>query len=294
MVLKDIAMVGKAIKSVLTGLKIGSGIGIVVQLLESFQPLMKVIGSFLKVLSLLLSPIQYLVTGLLVPVLLFLKPLALLVKKLMLPFFQLAMQSMVKGSEKVSEGDTAGGMAYILLGAGILISGLSTVFLALSFELLNMVTNLVANLLLLILSIFLPISDENINSILSNLDTLMSTVQGTMLEQIINGITATAALVGLDSTQFENDAKSALSNALSIDLTTPLTDFADANAAAIKEIVTDNPNSFSNTIKTLAADLGAAGKAKIEELFGQAEKKVLEANDFYSPLTQTTSHPYGV
>lgn len=293
MVAQALAAIGPVIGSVVKGLNIGTGLSVIQSIMQQFRPLVSVVSNLMKMLLLVLSPLQYLLTGLLIPILLILKPIAILVKKLMMPFFSLAMQAMVGGAELITEsGEVADGAALFTVGAMTLLNGVGAILTVLSMQVVQMVGDLFLNLFLLIFGIFIPISETQRDAVLSEYQTQTDNLFSTILGAMTDSVAQLNQMAGLDTTQFKTDANDLISELFSGDtgfgstMSTDVNNYYNATSLACEEVVASGTNSFLSTVKTLAEELGKAGKDKVETLMAEAQSRADEIANarWYDPI----------
>ena len=103
------------ISSVFKSLKIASILAIIVSIVTSFKPLMKIISGIGKMISYLLQPIAMVIMTLLYPILIILKPIMIAINQLMAPFTKAAMQLFGEGETTKGVGVLMGGISIVLI-----------------------------------------------------------------------------------------------------------------------------------------------------------------------------------
>jgi len=148
---------GGMMKTVLSGIGIGSVIGIVAMIAGNMKSLMNLVGSIIKMISFLVKPIADVIMVLLMPILMMLKPVVLMVNQIMAPFIKLGMQLMREGMTMMAGGNMVGGAAAMGAGASVMMSGLSSVIVALSGGIINMLIDVSGQMLTLSLNMLVNI-----------------------------------------------------------------------------------------------------------------------------------------
>ena len=149
---------GNIFKGVISGLGIASGIGIIVQALMSFKPLVNLVQKIIDVLAKFLQPIVEILFVFLLPVLGLLMPILKLFNLMMMPFrkaaYKLAGESMKNISEGMISGDAGQmgqGFTQALLAGGTLFMGIQVAMLKALIEFAKILNSLLAGIVGLLL-----------------------------------------------------------------------------------------------------------------------------------------------
>ena len=295
MVVSEIKSIAKGLKSVLSGMKVGSGWGIILEIADGMKGLMQMVGVLLKLITNLMSPIANVIMGLLYPILLILKPLTIGLQRIMQPFFELGLEAMRQGAELMVDGDLAGATEMFAAGAAILLGGLGTVIAASMYTTVTTFASLILELMLLIAGTIIPISEEKKDEIMEEAQLMWGTMFGSFLSMGVDQIAGLANLVGLDTAVFEKDAKEGIFNFLLGEdgveklLTDETLNYTEIQEVAIKDMLGTGSVGLTSTTQTLADDLGKAGVSKVNQILAEAREKaaaiVAAANDRASSIT---------
>ena len=248
---------GNAMKGVLKGLGIATGIGLIVQIVSSFSALISIISNIFKIISMVLKPVADLLMVLLMPILMFLKPIVIVLNQVMQPFTRLAMQIMREGGKKLQEGDTGGAMAAFGGAATVMLSGISSVLLVITSEIQKtMITSLTTAMKMLVgiaieslkvfVSLFSSLFPETSAKVIEGLDGIredafsgLDKMEGFLHTKINNArdttITSMIAIageigtqLGLSTSSFKQDALNRISGVLHTDPDSMLEGFREA------------------------------------------------------------------
>jgi hypothetical protein len=279
MVVSEIKSIAKGLKSVLSGMKVGSGWGIILEIADGMKGLMQMVGVLLKLITNLMSPIANVIMGLLYPILLILKPLTIGLQRIMQPFFELGLEAMRQGAELMVDGDLAGATEMFAAGAAILLGGLGTVIAASMYTTVTTFASLILELMLLIAGTIIPISEEKKDEIMEEAQLMWGTMFGSFLSMGVDQIAGLANLVGLDTAVFEKDAKEGIFNFLLGEdgveklLTDETLNYTEIQEVAIKDMLGTGSVGLTSTTQTLADDLGKAGVSKVNQILAEAREK---------------------
>jgi len=255
--------VGGAIKGALNALGIGSVIGLIITIASSFKALMSMVGTILKMIGLLLKPIADVITVLLMPILFIIKPFVILVNQIMAPFIKLAMGVMREGAKSLKDGDIAGA-ATAFAGAGaIMMQGLNSVLIALSTQFMKMIVDIVFSVASKVVGVIVGIfgvSQETVDAkFKEGADKVKSGIDliGAESSVLIAGLSVTIAeQFDVNTDKFKN---SVVKNIFGLfdkadkeSITGTMVkvlgvDFKKAGVDAIKNAITDDPDSVATT-----------------------------------------------
>lgn len=283
---------GIAIKGVLIGLGLASGVGLIALIITSFKPLVSMISNIFKLISLILKPISDMFTVLLLPILLIIKPIAAALKQIMLPFLQLGIQIMRMGSEKISEGDLVGGTEFLTLGAMTILEGLGVVILTAASAVIQMLAEIVLQLSLLLLSLFIPGLDAKIPDIMTAFREGSGLFFTSILGMIVNGIDEANKELGIETGSFRDDTINKIAEflgtdgALAISFVDKVVGFTDDLGTNLKSIVIgDDPLSAKSVFTLMVDEMEAVGKVKIKNMISSVKFQLDQlANDMTAGL----------
>lgn len=255
-----VGKMGKAFQGAIKALGIASLVGLVAKMVSSFSALLNVVGSIGKLISLIFKPIADALMILLMPLLYLMKPIVLALNELMRPFIKLSLDVMKQGAKMLQAGETQAGLEAFGGAAAIVISGLSTIIVALTSQLLKLFFTIATNS---IGSLF-GFSEETINNAVSNINTFIDD-QAIIVSARLGGYAAAIGeTFGVSIDQFRTDHRNAIENLFHG--SEGIMDkygivFEDTRALLSKEIrdtMVDDPNSFMNTIDAVNKQLQAA------------------------------------
>jgi hypothetical protein len=279
MVVSEIKSIAKGLKSVLSGMKVGSGWGIILEIADGMKGLMQMVGVLLKLITNLMSPIANVIMGLLYPILLILKPLTIGLQRLMQPFFELGLDAMRQGAEMAVDGDLTGATEMFMAGAAILLGGLGTVIAASTYTTVTTFASLILELMLTIMGFIIPISEEKKNEILEEAQLMWGTMFGSFLSMGVDNIAGIATMLGVDTGDFEKEAKEGIYTFLLGEdgveklLTDETLNYTEIQEIAIKDMLGTGSVGLTTTTQTLADDLGLAGVDKVNQILAEAREK---------------------
>lgn len=193
----DSSSIASGMKGVLEGLGIGSGIQIIAGIIKSFQPVLNIVSSVMKVLGVLLSPVSDLIIGLLIPIILIFKPIAIALNQIMMPFLLQAIAFFKVGAETGDATATA-------LGFSTLLSGLNAVIIVIFAEILELVLTSGLSLIASIVGLFSSSGETFIrDELMGNISGLVETAAAAAIAGMALNIIDLNKMIGLDMTKFE-------------------------------------------------------------------------------------------
>lgn len=139
--------IGNIFSTALKGLGIASGIGIIVQIIQQFKPLIKIAGQIIKILFEFLRPIADAITLLLKPILLILRPILKIFNQMMQPFRKIVNKLSIESAKAIQEGDIGRGLALAGLAFTTLLKPISDLLLNVQGELLKLAVEGIEQLL---------------------------------------------------------------------------------------------------------------------------------------------------
>ena len=254
--------IGKAFKGAMKAIGIGSIIGLILKIVSSFQSLLDVVASLVKIVTLIFKPLADALTILLLPLIFLLKPIVMALNDIMRPFFKLSMEVMKKGAQSFSAGNTKAGFEAFGGASSIIIAGLANVLVALTSQLVKMIFALSGELLKLIF----PVFSGAIDNFIGNINTMVDDT-AVVISAAIGGYAAGIGKVfGADIDSFKEDHKKAIHNLFTG--SEGIGETYDAVFDTTRNLVADNinglmiqdPDSFLNTIEATNAKLSAAAQ----------------------------------
>lgn len=274
----QLAALASGLSSALNMLGIASGIGLIVSIISGMKPLVSMIGTLVKMLSFILSPIAMVFMTLLYPILLIFKPIVVAMNKIMLPFFKLAMETFKMGAEALQRGDLMGAFDMYNLGAMNLLTGLSVVFAGVSAYVLNMLVNMLLDIVILIIGLFIPGFAEKANGVKDSMNLFFGKLLSDSLGIVVTGLNFMNERAGVNVGNFESDAKSAINEFLigSGGVEETLTANALDNAEFQENLLTTlftGENGLLTKGKSLSEELGRKGSEKVGEIINAANQR---------------------
>jgi len=278
-----IGNMSKGFGGAMKALGIGSLVGLVLKIVSSFQGLMNMVGSVVKIISLIFKPVADAIMIILMPLIFLLKPVVMALNELMRPFIKLALQVMKQGAKMLGAGETQAGMEAFGGAAGIIMAGLTNVIVALAADLLKMVFRVQAEFLRPVLEFFGANVDNMINDVNSLIDT-----GAVIISAALGGY---AAAIGetfsVDIDQFRQDHRSAISNlfggsdGIMDKYGVVFEDTRVMLGKAMRNTMIDDPNSFMNTIDDVNLQLqnaaANAGNDLVSAFAGSVKSSLAKA-----------------
>lgn len=281
--------------------KIGGAVGVILQIMQSFKPLISMINNVIRILVEFLRPIADVVMLLLYPILQILKPILQVFREIMAPFRKLAFSLASQAGQARAAGDTETALKLQGLSISTLLQGLNVAVFGIFGEVLKTIIDVLSfNIQSLVgflggaFSTLAPFASEQIllltdsaqKSIQDGVKISKDIIDAGVSFMIIGTaktIEAQIKAIGLsdkvDLTQFKLDIKNLIQNVILKDdnsfksnivnamnnLISPFNDSADAfssNAETKIKDIFDRMNKALGTIERKSADISDAQRKR--------------------------------
>jgi len=209
--------------TVLKGLGIASGIGVIVAVISSMKNVVNIVAGVIKIIGALLRPISTVITTLLMPILFSLKPLVILINQVMAPFTRLAMDMFRQGVQAQKAGDTVAAGALFGGAIATTLAGLSAVFIAVAAETIKMTIGQLLDIIQFVttpvIKFLTSMTDEQIamsfQMLKDGVNSGIDLAAGAAVLKISSATADIADRLGVDTSKFRSDAKTMISNVFS-------------------------------------------------------------------------------
>jgi hypothetical protein len=254
-----------------------TGFGNIVDLLKSitsgFSSLLRIISLLERLVSFLLKPIADVITVLLFPLLILLKPIAAAVREIMTPFTQLAFQAIGKSREAAEAGNLGESADFMAIAFMDVLSGLSFVLQTIFAQQIVMFSDVFLTLMLEIISLVIPISDEKKESVKTSITGLISGVLASSLNNFVDVIANLNNAAGLETTEFKNSLTNSINSffgtggRIEQDLMPAIDDLYTANEIAVTDTLNNGTGGLGARFKTLMGIVGKKAALKVDNIY---------------------------